>query len=295
MSNSGTTTTSALSDSLNVMVASARNTREYDGVMPQLVERRTLGKGTGLTWKEVTFGKLTAQAVTESTVLDNPQQLSDTALNLTPTLVGIHTFITDRVRDRIATEAWARLGKLGQEAIQRKKDSDGLIVLDGFTSLGGAGTTATTGLIAAAQARIAGNTTEPGKPPYACVVHPFQKKDFYDELVAGVGTYPIPEGDTASVLKQGFRLPVAGVDVFEDGNITIDGLDDAKGGVFAKEGIVLVEGRSPYRREREEPHIGGGGTSVWLYDEYVFGERLGAGTTSSFGFELYSDATSPTS
>lgn len=295
MANSAYTTTSSLSDSLNVMVASARNVREYTGVMTQLVERQRLAAGTGTDWKEVTFAKLTAQAVTETTVLDNPQQLTDTAFTLRPSKVGIHTFITDEVKARMATIAFARLGQLAQDAIERKKDTDGLILLDGFSSLGGAGTTATTGLVAAAQAQISGNTTEPGMPPYAGVFHPYQIKDFFDELVAGIGTYPVPEGPTAQVFKTGFKLPVANVDIFPDGNLSIDSSDDAKGGVFCKQGIVLVEGLSPYRKEREEPHIGGGGTSVWLYDQYIFGERLGAGTTSVWGKEIYTDASAPTS
>ncbi len=295
MANSGNITTSSLTDSLNTMVAAARAVREFEGVMPQLVDKVTLGEGTGLTWNEVTLGQLTAQSVTETTKLDNPQQVSDTNFPLTPSMVGIHTVLTDRVKRRISKLAYSKLGSLAQNAIQRKKDEDGLLVLDGGTSLSGAGTTLVSGVIAAAKYRITSNATEPGRPPVRCTLHGFQIKDLYDELVAGIGSYPTPEGPSASVFKTGFTLPIAGVEVYEDGNIVIDAADDAKGGVWARDAILLVQGKSPWQETRREPDIGGGADAVWLYDEYVYGERLAAGTTSAWLYEIYSDCTAPTS
>ena len=126
---SGYTTTSVLADSLPTLIASAVTTREYDGVMPNLVDKFTLGKGVGLSWNEVKFAALTAQSVTETTEFDNPQQLSDTLFTVTPTVIGIETIITDRVAARIAPAAYAKLGQLAQQAIQRKKDEDGLTML----------------------------------------------------------------------------------------------------------------------------------------------------------------------
>lgn len=180
------------------------------------------------------------------------------------------------MKRRISKIAFAKLGQLAQNAIQRKKDEDGLLVLDGFTSLSGAGTTLASGVIAAARYRISSNATAPGRPPYRCVLHGYQIKDLHDELVSGVGTYPVNDGLTANVFKTGFTLPIAGVEVYEDGNITIDSSDDAKGGVFAKEAIVLVQGRSPWNETRREPHIGGGADSVWLYDEQQLTRRAAA-------------------
>lgn len=288
----GDTITGSLADSLPTVIASARIVREFEGVMPNLVEKVTLGEGTGLSWHEVSMAQLTAQTVTETTYLDNPQQLSDTLFTITPTVVGIHTLITDRVAARISKNAYAKLGALAQNAIQRKKDEDGITVLDGATvSQPGAGSTLTSGHIAAMVYQISSNATEPGNPPYRCVLHGYQIKDIYDELVAGVGTYPVMEGPTARVFAEGFRGRIASAEVFEDGNITIDTSADAKGGVFAQEGIVLVQGRAPRTEVKREPHIGGGATSVYLYDEYAYGER----SAGNWMKEIYSDATAPTS
>ena len=291
----GDTITQSLADSLDTVVASARQIREYEGVMPNLVDKVTLSEGTGTSWREISMAALSAQNITETTTLDNPQQMSDTVFSITPTVTGIQTLVTDRVASRINSQSYAQLGSLAQQAIQRKKDEDGLTVLDGATtSLSGAGTTLASGVIAAAAYRISSNATEPGNPPYRCVLHGFQIKDLYDELTAHVGTAAAGEttdGLTARVFAEGFRGKIAGVEVFEDGNITIDSADDAKGGVFAQEAIVMVQGRAPRTATVRREDIGGGATVVYLYDEYAYGER----SSGNWLFEVYSYATAPTS
>ena len=288
---SGYTTTDALADSLPTLISSARIVREFEGVMPQLVDKVTLGEGIGLSWNEVTMAQLSAQLITETTLLDNPQQMSDTMITITPSVIGIETLLTDRVAARISKNAFAQTGGLVQNAIQRKKDEDGIQMLDGATTaLCSAGSTLTSGHIAAGVYRITSNATEPGKKPIRCVLHGYQIKDLYDELVAGVGTYVTTEGPTATVFRTGWTLPIAGCEVYEDGNIPIITGDDAKGGVFAQDGIVLVQGRAP-RVETERKQIGGGATAFFHYDEYQYGER----SPGNWLYEVISDATAPTS
>ena len=295
MAGSGWITTSALADSLDDVRSSARIVREQEGNLSQLVEKQTLGEGIGLDWKELKYDKLVAQAVTETTELDNPQQIADSVITITPTVVGIETFITDRVRARIVKIGLSKIGQLGQNAMQKKKDKDCLTVLatGATTASPGAGNTLTSQHIAAAKYNISSNATEPGMPPFRCVLHGFQIKDLYDELIAGVGTYVVDEGPTARVFATGFNLPIAGCEVYEDGNITIDSGGDAIGGVFAQEGIVLVQGRSPRMVTVRNEKRGGGGNHVYHYDEYALGER----PSSAYGWvqKVVSDATSPTS
>jgi len=287
----GDTITQSLDNSLPVVVAAARQVREFEGVMPNLCDLVTLDEGTGQSWREVSMAALTAQEVTETTRLDNPQQMSDSLFTVTPTVVGIQTLITDRVAARISSRAYAQLGGLAQNAIERKKDQDGLTVLDGATNtIGSSSTTLTSGHISAATYRISSNTTEPGNPPYRCVLHGFQLKDISDELTAGVGTYPVGEGITARVFAEKFQGMVAGAQVYEDGNITISS-NAAKGGVFAQEAIVIVQGRAPRTATVRREDIGGGATVLYLYDEYAYGER----SSGNWLFEIHSDATEPTS
>ena len=238
MPTSGWTTTSVLNDSLDDVRDSARIVREFGGVMPQLVEKVTLGEGIGLDWKEIKYEQLTALAVTETTVLDNPQQIADSVITIEPHVVGIETFITDRVMARVVKIGLAKIGSLGQNAIQRKKDEDGLVLFASAsgTSDPGPSVTLSSGYIASAAANIRGNTTEPGHDPIRCVLHPFQIHDLFNELVAGVGSDVVMEGPTARVFQQGFQLPVAGCEIYPDGNINIPTsgthANDAQGGVL---------------------------------------------------------------
>ena len=287
----GNTITGSLADSLPTIISSARIVREQEGVMPQLVEKVTLGEGIGLTWNEVSYAQLSAQEVTETTELDNPQQLSDSLFTVTPTQIGIETVITDRVAARITKMGYAKLGALAQNAMQRKKDKDGLVILDGFSnSYCGAGNSLTSGHIGSAVALIKGNETEPGKDPIRCVLHSYQIHDIEDEITAATGTYELTEGLTARVFTEGYRGKVNTAQIFEDGNITADTNDDGIGGVFAQEAIVLVQGRAPRAVAVRDESLGGGATKVYHYDEFAYGTRL-----DFWGVELKSDMTVPTS
>ena len=284
----GNTTTGALADSLDTVAAAARSRRQFDGVMPQLVDRVELDANTGTAWKEVVLANLNPQAVTESTVMDNPQQYDDSAITITPEMVQIQTFITDKTGRNLSSKVLAKMGAMPGEAMMRKKDQDGLAAADASTQLGAAGSPVQTGDVAAARYRITSNATEPGPMPISGVFHGFCIKDFYDELVGGTGTYPVPDGTTATVFQSGFNLPIANVSIHEDGNIGIDGNNDAKNFVFSKMGWVLVEGQKIRTEVRREPHIGGGGDSLFLTDEYAYGLR-----SSNWTFEIIGDATAP--
>jgi len=164
-------------------------------------------------------------------------------------------------------------------------------MLDSFsTSYCGAGSTLTSGHIGAAMGKITGNATEPGKAPFRCVLHPYQIHDIEDEITAGVGTYIVGEGLTARVFKEKFRGMIHEAQLYSNGNITVDGSGDMKGGVFAEEALVIVQGRAPRLHTEWTPKIGGGATKVYHFDEYAYGERQ-----DLWGGEIYSDATAPTS
>ena len=284
----GNTTTGSLADSLDTIQAAARSRRQFDGVMPQLVDRVELDANTGTSWREILLANLSAQAVTENTVLDNPQQYDDSAITITPEMVQIQTFITDKSGRNLNSKVLAKMGAMPGEAMMRKKDQDGLAAADASTQLGAAGSPVQTGDVAAARYRITSKATEPGPMPISGVFHGFCIKDFYDELVGGTGTYPVPDGATATVFQSGFNLPIANVSIHEDGNISIDSSNDAKNFVFSKMAWVLVEGMTIRTETRREPHIGGGGDSLFLTDEYAYGLR-----SSNWTFEIIGDATAP--
>jgi hypothetical protein len=286
------TVTTQLDNSLATVIASARVTREQEGDMPALVERRQLKKGTGDTWHEVSYAKLTAMAVNETTENDNIQQVSDTDFAIKPTMVQIATMLTDKVGRNITKNGLREIGRLGQNAMQRKKNIDGLTAIDstGSSTLGSAGAAMTYGLVAAAVTNITGNTTEPGHQPIRFVAHPFCMKDIYDQFTAPVGTYDISEGASFRVFREGFRGMINSAQAFENGDFTIDSEVDVKNGVFAREGIVMVEEMSPRMETERMPRIGGGSTVVTHTDSYAFGIRQ-----NQWVHEIVADATAPTS
>ena len=296
---SGNTITDSLADSIPTMIASARIVREFAGVMPNLVDRQRLDENTGTVWNEVAMSKLSAQAVTENTELDNPQQMEDTLMSITPTVIGVHTVITDRVALRISANAYAQTGSLAQNAIERKKDEDGLAAIDGATTALGGANALDSGEVAAAAYRITSNTTEPApaNAPINAVFHGFSLKDIDDELInagldfgtTGTGA-PLTMGVAVEAYQNRYRGTIAGARLYEDGNLTIAS-NLAKGGVFSQMALVLVEGRSPYIETKRLPELGGGATAMYHYDEYAYGER-GSG---NWLYEVQADATAPTS
>lgn len=289
----GETTTGSLSDSLPLVLDSARIRREYPPVVPKLFEYHKLDDNTGLSWEEIELGRFTAQSITETTRLDNYQQYADTMARLTPTVSGLATLVTDRVYHRLSNNVLAQFGGLLQDAIERKKDLDCLTVLDGATnSTPGAGNTLSSSHLTAAHANSAGNATEGGVTPFYAVLHRFQIKDIQDELNSAIGTYPIPAGLTEEVFKMGFAGMIDGMSIYEDNNIPIDSAADSKGGVFPRMGCLFVQGISRRKPTVRDEEYGGGADKVFLYDEYIAGERL-SNNTSVFPWEIYSDTTAP--
>ena len=304
---SGNTITDSLADSIPTMIAAARIVREFVGVMPNLVDRQRLSENTGTVWNEVSMAKMSAQAITESTELDNPQQMSDTLLSITPTVIGVHTVLTDRVAMRISANAFAQTGSLAQNAIERKKDEDGLTAIDGAsTEMGTGGVALDTSLIAHAVYRITSNTNEPApaSAPISAVFHGFQLADIDDQLTvhaiatntggavteSSVGGAVLTSGIAAETFQNKYRGTVGGARLYEDGNLSIDSsTDDAKGGVFSQQGIILVEGKSPYVETKRMPELGGGATALFHYDEYAYGER----SSGNWLVEVTSDASTP--
>ena len=290
------TTTQDLSDSLPIMVAAARSVREYAGVMPQTAEVHTLDANSGQDWKEVTLAQLTAQAVQETTDLNNPQAYSDTNQTIEPTLIGLPTLVSLRATRKISQKTVAEMGVLAQNGMTRKNDQDGIAVMDGFSnSAPGAGSALTTSILRHMVANIRGNTTEPspdGAPVYI-VLHTFQIADLEDELLTSAGdNYELTSGLSTQVFQNNVIGRIANATVLRDDNISIDSAVDAKGGVFSRAAMLLIRGTSPYVLTEERPGLGGGSIAIFHYDEYAWGERTSQGT-SVWGREVYSDATAP--
>lgn len=284
------TDTGSLADSKQLIIDSARIVREYEGVWSRTCDVQRLDENTGLSWEEISLAQLTAQAIQETTILENPQSITDTLFQVTPTMTGINVVVTDRVYRRMPKSVLAKMGALAQNAIDRKKDEDYLATFATATNtLSGTGTTLNSGVIDAAVSRITSNVVEPAMGTIVTVLHGYQIKDIQDEIKAGVGTYTIPSGITEDVFRRGFQGTVGGSNLYVDGNISINATPDARGAVHAREAIVMVQGRPTRSTSRRREEIGGGADEMFIYDEYALGER----STGNWLYGVLSDATVP--
>ena len=288
----GPTTTGSLADSLPTVIESARIVREFAGVMPRLVDRTKLPEGSGLNWNEIALNQVEAQDITETTKLENHQQLVDTLFSVTPAQVGLSIKVTDRARRRIDKKVAAKIGALGQKAMNTKKDLNLLAVgSSATTDLGTANNPMTSGLVSAAASRITGNSTEPGTEMARFFVGTsFHMKDLQDEIVSGLGTYPIPAGITADTYRRGFSGSLFGMEAYTDDNITVDSAGDAIALAFGREAVVHVEGYSPRAVTVRDEFYGGGADIMVMYDEYATGIRQQA-----WLYAITADTTAPTS
>jgi len=289
---SGLTTTDALRDSLDDVRMSARIVLEFEGRMSRTVDRQTLPRNQGLSWQEISYAQLTSQLITETTVEENFQQLSDTLLTITPQVRSIATLITDRVAARISSIGFARTGGLSENAVVRGMDEDGVSLFGSAgTDLGGSGALSSGRVAAAIVRAAAGNLTD--KPPandqMFMTHHSYVLKDIEDELRATIGTGEVTNGLTRMTFENGFRGRINTAQVVEDNNIPINS-NVAIGGAYARSAIVLVLGRT-IRAEVERRAIGGGSTAMWVRSEYAYGERAAGARL----FGLTNDATAPTS
>ena len=290
----GETTTGSLADSLPLIIDSARIRREYPQVAWKLCEQHKLDANTGLSWEEVEFARLTAQRITETTRLQNYQQYADTMARYTPTMSGLATLVTDKVYARLSKVCLAQMGSLAQDAMERLKDQDVITAIDGFTnSTPGTGSTLSSSHVTAAFANERGNTTEGATGAAFLLLHGFQLKDVQDELVSGVGTYPLPAGITADVWRQGFAGGMLdGAEIYIDNNIPLSTTPDAKGGAFYRMALLAVQGEAKKTKTVRDEEYGGGAEKMFHYDEYVVGERT-PNSVSVLGWEIMSDATAP--
>ena len=272
---SGDTFVTSVDAGLPTMVAAARRRNQFPtDVMQRVVDRQSLPPGTGTSYREFLAENLTAQNYGETDDIENPQEITGSILSATPQLVAIMTFIGDRVPLRLDRKAFAQFGELGQEAMERKGDTDGhAMFASATTTVGATATTLSYSNADWAVQRIRSDATEPGKEPIAIVLHGYGIHDIRNELIAGVSTYPVPNGYSEEVFKNGFRGSINGANVYHDGLIAVDSTPDARGGVFAKRGILMVVGKPPWTATQNMPGKGYGGKRVWLKSEYVFAER----------------------
>ena len=237
------TTSSTLSELFTNITQEAIFTFQETSVMRPLVTLYPI-VGSGKTVEVPVYPTISAAAVNEATDLSNTA-VNPTSATITASEIGVMTTLTDLGANSASRNVGADIGKLFGEAIAKKVDTDLVNLLDDFASAsdqGGAGTELTADLLFKAQAIL---RTANVPAPYYGVFHPKAlfnlKKTLTQAGYAGTATAISDIGNEA--LRNGYIGRIAGIDVFENANITIDAYDDSFGGVFhpASLGLAMKE------------------------------------------------------
>ena len=233
------TTSSTLSELYTNITQEAIFTFQETSVMRPLVTLYPL-MGSGKVAEVPVYPAISAAAVNEATDLSNTA-VNPTSATITASEIGVMTTLTDLGASSASRNVGADIGKLFGEAIAKKVDTDLCALFSSFTTNtgGAAGTELTADLLFKAQAQL---RTLSVPAPYYGVFHPKAlfnlKKTLTQAGYSGTATAISEIGNEA--LRNGYIGRIAGIDVFENANLSIDGSDDSIGGVFHPASIGLA-------------------------------------------------------
>ena len=229
------TTSSTISELYTEIVAEALFVASEQSVMRGLVRNYTIAGG-GKSVEVPIFSTVSAAAVNEATDLSNTA-VNPTSVTITASEIGIMTTLTDLARNSASRNVAADIGRLFGEGIATKIDSDLAALFSGFsTEKGpGAGSELTVQDLFECAAELKTNKA-PG--PYYGVFHP---KQIFNVKKSLTNTFVGRDTELSNeAMRTGFVGTVAGIQLFESSNISVDGSDDSIGGVFSQDALGLA-------------------------------------------------------
>ncbi len=229
------TTSTTLDDLFANIILQARFTAEEQSIMLGLVTNYNIGAQAGKTIQVPKYPSIAAADLTEGTDMSSTT-VSTSSVTATIKEVGAQVLLTDVARMGAGNPA-VELGTVLGNAIAKKMDQDLIALFDGFsTSLGAASQEITVADIFKAAATLR-NANAPGT--VAAVLHPFHAFQLQANLT---NTFANPNGGEAQneAMMNGFVGSLAGIDIYQSSNITVDGSGDAKGAVFVPEALAIA-------------------------------------------------------
>ena len=224
------TTSSTLSELYTEVIQEAIFTFQETSVMKPIVTTYNIS-GQGKQIAVPVYPAISASAIAEGTDLSNTA-VNPTEVTISASEVGVMTTLTDLGRDSASRNVASDIGKLFGEAIAKKVDADLVALFASFSSdVGSAGTELTAESLFKAQATLRALNVP---APYYGVFNPKSVFNLKKTLTqAGYNTSASAISDIGNkALMDGYIGRIAGIDVFENANISIDVNDDAVGAVF---------------------------------------------------------------
>jgi len=272
------TTSSTLDDLFANIIAQARFTAEEQSLMLGLVTQYEIGAQAGKTIQVPKYPAITAANLTEGTDMTSTT-VSTSSVSITVGEVGAQVLLTDLAAMGAGNPA-DELGTVLGNAIATKMDTDLIALFDGFSSsIGAAGAEITVADIFKAAATLRANKVT---GVINAVVHPYQAYALKANLT---NTFANPNGGDLQneAMRNGYVGTIAGVNIYESANVSIDGSDDAKGAVFAPEALAIAMKRD----FQIEPERDASNRAFELNATAIYG--VGE-LDDSFGVEVLSDA-----
>ena len=229
------TTSSTISELYTEIVAEALFVASEQSIMRNLVRNYTIAGG-GKSVEVPIYANVSAAAVNEATDLSNTA-VNPTSVTITASEVGIMTTLTDLARNSASRNVAGDIGRLFGEAIARKIDADLSALFTGFSTerAGGAGNELTVQDVFEAVADL---RTANAPAPYYGVFHP---KQIFNVKKSLTNTFVGRDTELSNeAMRTGFVGTIAGVQIFESSNISVDGSDDSIGGVFSQDALALA-------------------------------------------------------
>lgn len=228
-------TTSTLDDLFVNIVAQARFTAEEQSLLRNLVTIYNIDAQPGVTVQVPKYPAIAAAGLTEGTDMSSTT-VSTSSVSITVGEVGAQVLLTDMAAMGAGNPA-DELGTVLGNAIATKMDKDIIALFDGFsTSLGATTTELTAAYLFQAAATLRANKA-PGR--LVGVFHPYQTYALKANLT---NTFANPNGGDLQneAMRNGYVGTIAGIDIYESANVTVDGSGDAKGAIFAPEAIAVA-------------------------------------------------------
>ena len=249
-----TATTGNLETISNIVLAAVRYTAESATPCQNLIEHFRLGKGD----KQLTIPK--AGAIDFDNLVDgvdivSSKDLAITTTDLTTAEVGGKFILTDKLVRQFNEDVFTMVGRLGGDAMARKKDKDIIALfpyLNASTTLGVAGMplnlTQAVGCVAKAAASL--------YPEPISVVHYPNALSQLAKSATAIGSTTffagILQGLSEELLRRFWGIRINGVNFFWDANITVDSSEDGVGAIFSKSAMAIIESQDMnVERERD--------------------------------------------
>ncbi len=272
------TTSTTLDDLFANIIAQARFTAEEQSLMLGLVTQYNIGNQAGKTIQVPKYPAIAAADLTEGTDMTSTT-VSTSSVSVTVGEVGAQVLLTDLAAMGAGNPA-EELGTVLGNAIATKMDTDLIALFDGFSgSIGSAGAEITVADLFKAAATLRANKVT---GVINAVVHPYQAYQLKANLT---NTFANPNGGDLQneAMRNGYVGTIAGINVYESANVSIDGNDDAKGAVFAPEALAIAMKRD----FQIEPQRDASNRAFELNATAIYG--VGE-LDDSFGVEILSDA-----